>query len=144
MKKNVAILSLFFWLASAAIGFGADDFDKKIVGTWEQTEIKSMKGYSVFEAGGTGASVGQMTRNDKTVWMLVLFNWKIADGKLVQTITKGNLPNMSVGSSSTDSIVSIDNEWYTHKSGKKTDKDKRVEALPPAFAKKLAEFRQKK
>lgn len=115
-----------------------------ICGIWEYSQEKGpqgMLGYSIFEADGTGSIVGRMSIQGQTFWTVALITWKIDGDKLTQTITRSNVATMKPGSSTTDTIVALDETTYEHRSGKKSEKEKRVTALPPEFEKKLAKFR---
>lgn len=145
VRSVVRVLALLVFLAMPC-GLRAASQAETLNGIWEFSQEKgpqALLGYSLFEADGTGASVGRMTMQGQTHWMVFLFTWKIDGDKLTQTIVRANVPAMKPGSSTTDTIVTLDETTYEHRSGRKTEKEKRVPKLPAEFEKMLTTFRAK-
>ena len=146
MKNRILIFSFVLWLTTT-FAFGSEDFANKLVGTWEHKEVHgdtALTGYSILAPDGSGASIAKMSKNSQTHWAIILFTWKVDDGKVLQTATKTNMSSVQVGTVTSDTIVSIDAEHYVYKSGKQTTTETRVKGPPAEFAKTLAAFMQKK
>jgi hypothetical protein len=100
------------------------EIQHKIVGTWivdtQSANGFTIKGTVTFYANGNFVSEATVVLGKDSEHIAYEGKWQVDGGKLIETITKSNTKNISVGKISRDKVISIrENELvYQTESGK--------------------------
>src|SRR5262245_46299014 len=117
-----SILSLTMTCLLALVARAAEappdaEIEKLIVGKWYEEASENgldIKATTTYKKDGTLSGEATMTNGDRTLKLSVTGTWKVADGKITETVEKVE-PPLPIPPKSTDTIVEINAKTFRYR-----------------------------